>query len=217
MVDLKFTDDRGLGSIPQFPAAGFVKNRESGIGFDGSSIRGFQAIHESDAILKPTATPRSSIRSSRSQPSRSFATVWDPVASAHKDPRNIIKRRSVPRNQSRRWAFFGPEARSSSSTTWSTGTPDTAPVTSSTRSGHWSSSNPDNPTGYTIRPKGYYPRLAERHVWTCGRMACCDGFQHGSRDAAPQSAPPETEIDFGSTPAQTADNLMAFKYVVKNV
>src|SRR2546425_10998141 len=54
VVDLKFTDLIGVWQHFSIP----VENLDNdlfveGIGFDGSSIRGFQLIHESDMLLIP--------------------------------------------------------------------------------------------------------------------------------------------------------------------
>ena len=57
IVDLKFTDV--LGTLEHFsiPASGLTEEFfDEGIGFDGSSIRGFQEIHESDMVLVPDPT-----------------------------------------------------------------------------------------------------------------------------------------------------------------
>ena len=56
IVDLKFTDIIGQWqhfsiSIKEF-SSNIFKN---GVGFDGSSIRGFRRIHESDMLLIPDA------------------------------------------------------------------------------------------------------------------------------------------------------------------
>src|SRR5947209_9358730 len=56
-VDVKFTDLRGLWQHFSLPLVNFKEDVFSeGLGFDGSSIRGFQDIHESDLTLVPDAT-----------------------------------------------------------------------------------------------------------------------------------------------------------------
>jgi glutamine synthetase len=57
MIDLRFTDLPGVWqhfSVP--PSAANVDALEEGIGFDGSSIRGFQEIQESDMLVVPDRT-----------------------------------------------------------------------------------------------------------------------------------------------------------------
>src|SRR3954453_10975898 len=57
MIDLRFTDLPGVWqhfSVP--PSAVSVDALEEGIGFDGSSIRGFQEIQESDMLVVPDPT-----------------------------------------------------------------------------------------------------------------------------------------------------------------
>src|SRR5437588_7921230 len=54
MVDLKFTDLPGTWQHMQMPLESLDPDDfEAGLGFDGSSIRGFQQIDESDMLLKP--------------------------------------------------------------------------------------------------------------------------------------------------------------------
>ena len=56
IVDLKFVDFPGLWQHFSIPAAELSAELfEEGLGFDGSSIRGFQSINESDMILLPDA------------------------------------------------------------------------------------------------------------------------------------------------------------------
>src|SRR5256886_5538450 len=57
MIDLRFTDLPGVWqhfSVP--PSAVDSDALEEGIGFDGSSIRGFQEIQESDMLVIPDPT-----------------------------------------------------------------------------------------------------------------------------------------------------------------
>src|SRR3984885_11285530 len=54
MVDLKFVDLPGTWQHMTLPIGAIeAGDFESGLGFDGSSIRGFQEIHESDMLLMP--------------------------------------------------------------------------------------------------------------------------------------------------------------------
>lgn len=54
IVDLRFIDVPGLWQHFSIPAAELSADLfEQGLGFDGSSIRGFQSINESDMILLP--------------------------------------------------------------------------------------------------------------------------------------------------------------------
>src|SRR3989344_7576600 len=56
-IDLKFTDLRGTWQHMTLAAREFTMDSvKNGIGFDGSSIKGFAEIHESDMLLKPDLT-----------------------------------------------------------------------------------------------------------------------------------------------------------------
>src|SRR5215469_12681613 len=57
IVDFRFIDVPGLWQHFSIPASELTEEIfDEGIGFDGSSIRGFQAIDESDMLLFPDAT-----------------------------------------------------------------------------------------------------------------------------------------------------------------
>ncbi len=53
-VDIRFTDLFGMWHHFTMPARNFTEDLfEEGLGFDGSSLRGFQSINESDMLLVP--------------------------------------------------------------------------------------------------------------------------------------------------------------------
>src|SRR5215216_5548371 len=57
MVDLKFCDLLGTWQHVTLPVSGFDESAfDEGLGFDGSSIRGWQGISESDMLLMPDAS-----------------------------------------------------------------------------------------------------------------------------------------------------------------
>jgi glutamine synthetase len=54
MVDLKFCDLLGSWQHMTLPVSAFAESAfDEGLGFDGSSIRGWQGISESDMLLMP--------------------------------------------------------------------------------------------------------------------------------------------------------------------
>jgi glutamine synthetase len=57
MIDLRFTDIPGLWQHFSVPPRALDENAiVEGVGFDGSSIRGFQEIQESDMLVVPDPT-----------------------------------------------------------------------------------------------------------------------------------------------------------------
>ena len=57
MVDLKFCDLLGTWQHVTLPIGSFDESAfDEGLGFDGSSIRGWQGIDKSDMILMPDAS-----------------------------------------------------------------------------------------------------------------------------------------------------------------
>jgi len=72
IVDLRFIDLPGLWQHFSIPMSELKEDIfEDGLGFDGSSIRGFQTIDESDMLLIPIRRPRRWIRS---RPSRRWCS-----------------------------------------------------------------------------------------------------------------------------------------------
>lgn len=114
-IDVRFCDLPGVMQHFTVPAKAFdLEAYEEGLAFDGSSVRGFQSIHESDMLLLPDP------ETARIDPFRKAKTlslnffVHDPFTreAYSRDPRNIARKAEqyiaeygVADN-----VFFGPEA-----------------------------------------------------------------------------------------------------------
>ena len=226
MVDFRFVDVPGTWQHTSVPAASVDEDSLiEGIGFDGSSIRGFQSIHESDMILKPdleTAT----IDGFRTVPTLVFiCDVFDPIKQAAyaKDPRHIAKRAQeyLKSTGIGDTAYFGPEAEFFilDSVAFENEPHSTGYAIDSSEA-HWNSGEPG--ATYRIRNKeGYYPvpptdqlmDVRSEMALELEKWGMKVEMQHHEVATAGQA-----EIDFRfDTLLNTADNLMKFKYVVKNV
>ena len=101
MIDLKFNDLPGLWQLFSIPPREITELEDiqtsiwvDGIGFDGSSIRGFQKIQESDMILIPDPT------TARVDPACTIPTlsvtcdIFDPLTKEAytRDPRYVSKK-----------------------------------------------------------------------------------------------------------------------------
>jgi glutamine synthetase len=114
IVDLRFTDLPGLWqhfsiALPEFTLDLFTE----GIGFDGSSIRGFQEIHESDMLLKPDPST-AFIDPMCSVPTLALiCDVVDPVLKQPytRDPRFVARKAETYLQQTKLadTCYFGPE------------------------------------------------------------------------------------------------------------
>src|SRR5215210_1371127 len=114
MVDFKFIDLPGLWQHFSIPVGQLTEDLFSeGIGFDGSSIRGFQKINESDMLLMPD--PSTAIRDpALGVPTLSIiADVVEPgsLRAYSRDPRNVAKKAEQYLKDSgiATTAYFGPE------------------------------------------------------------------------------------------------------------
>ncbi len=95
MVDLKFTDLLGTWQHCSFPVEVLDEGTfEDGLGFDGSSIRGWQGIEASDMLAVPDADT-AAIDPFFAEPTVSvLADIVDPITKEHysRDPRNVAKK-----------------------------------------------------------------------------------------------------------------------------
>jgi glutamine synthetase len=228
MVDLRFMDLPGLWQHFTLPADVFDEGAfAEGIGFDGSSIRGWRSIHESDMIVVPDPGT-AFVDPFFTQPTLTLiCDILDPVTkeSYPRDPRNIALRAQnyLISTGIADTAFFGCEAeffifddiRFDQ-------TPNAAYYYVDSAEGRWNSGRDEKPNlGYKPRYKeGYFPvppadsmnDLRAEMVRIMQEVGLRVEAHHHEVATAGQS---EIDIRF-DTLVQTADNLMKFKYVVKN-
>ena len=115
IVDLKFTDLPGTLQHFSIPAGELDESIfRDGIGFDGSSIRGFQAIHESDMLLVPDPTTAHVDVICRVPTLSIVCDVRDPLTREKywRDPRYIAQKAEAHLLSTglADTAYFGPEA-----------------------------------------------------------------------------------------------------------
>ncbi|MGO9582524.1 MAG: type I glutamate--ammonia ligase [Acidimicrobiales bacterium] len=229
IVDIRFCDLPGLMQHFSVPAhelteAVFVE----GLGFDGSSIRGFQEIQESDMILIPD--PSTAVL----DPFRQHKTlnlncfVHDPVTleSYSRDPRYVALKaeRYLQTTGIADTVYFGPEAEFFIF--------DDVRFSQDQRSafyqvdsieGIWNSGRDEKPNlGFKPRYKeGYFPvppmdhfqDLRSEMILTMEHLGIEIEVQHHEVASGGQA---EIDMRF-DTLLRMADKLMLYKYVVKNV
>src|SRR6266487_3711282 len=115
MVDLRFTDIPGSWQHFSIPA-GMLKEDDfvDGVGFDGSSIRGFQVINESDMLVIPDPSTAFVDPALKIPTLSIICDIRDPITSQpySRDPRYIARKAEAYLKDSgiADTAYFGPEA-----------------------------------------------------------------------------------------------------------
>lgn len=235
IVDLKFNDLPGLWqhfSIPAVELVDFDNVEKSiwrqGIGFDGSSIRGFQKIQESDMLLMPDPTT-AVIDPVCQVPTLSvICDIYDPITKEpySRDPRYIGKKAEeyLRKTKLADTCYFGPEAeffilddvRFAQAQNYGYYYIDSV-------EGDWNTGRDEKPNlGYKPRYKeGYFPvpphdtlqDIRSEIMLTLRRVGVPVEVHHHEVATAGQC---EIDMRF-STLTNMADNLMMYKYVIKNV
>ena len=229
MVDFKFLDFIGIWQHFSAPIDQFSEDTfEEGIGFDGSSIRGWQPIHNSDMLLVPDP------ETARVDPFIKVTTlslicdIMDPITREgySRDPRFIAKKAEAYLKSTgiADTAFFGPEAeffvfddvRYASSANESFYSVDSI-------EGAWNTGRDEFPNlGYKPRHKeGYFPcaptdshvDLRNEIVQVLKSVGIVVEVVHHEVSTGGQN---EIGIRFNSL-LMMGDTLKWFKYIVKNV
>jgi glutamine synthetase len=229
-VDVRFCDLPGTMQHFTVPAGAFeARVFTDGLMFDGSSIRGFQEIHESDMLLLPDPT------TAVVDPFRAHKTlnltffVHDPLTGEpySRDPRNIAKKAEQYLRGSGMadTAFFGPEAEFYifDSARFAT-SPNEGYYHLDSIEGAWNTGREEQGGNLAYKPRykgGYFPVPPTDH-YTDLRSEMVSKLMECGIDVEMQhhevGTAGQAEIDIKFSPMlQMADKLMLYKYVVKSV
>jgi len=228
VVDLRFMDFPGLWQHFSIPARIVDESTfEEGIGFDGSSIRGWQAINESDMLVKPVPETAFIDPFFKAKTLVIICNICDPVTGEDytRDPRNIARKAEnyLKNSGIGDVAYFGPEAEFFifDDIRFDQNEHEGYYFIDSVE-GRWNSGKEENPNlGYKPRYKeGYFPvpptdtlqDIRSEMMLTLESIGVPIEAQHHEVATGGQA-----EIDMKYAPlVQMADNLLKYKYVIKN-
>ena len=227
-VDVRFTDLPGIQQQLTLPAKAFDEAMiEEGVAFDGSSIRGFQAIDQSDmrllpdfgtAFVDPFRTPKTLALN---------FFVHDPITGEaySRDPRNIARKAEayLATTGIGDTAFFAPEAEFYVFDRASFGSgPNKSHHELQSVEAAWSTGDPilEN-RGYKVRYKGGYFPVAPTDTQVNLRSEMMQHLEESGlileRGHHEVGTAGQAEINYRfNTLLAAADDLVKFKYIVRN-
>jgi len=236
-VDLRFMDFPGTQKHFTVPAQALTENSfEHGYSFDGSSLRGWQAINESDMLVVPEADTVF-VDPFMKQTLVLTCSIQDPITRQNyaKDPRNVARKAETYMVSTgvADVANFGPEPEffvfddvrfdqnehegyyhiDSREGQWNSGRP---------KHGDRKNDGEFGNSGYSIRHgAGYLPvppgdTLQELRTEIMLALQECGIEVEAQHHEVASAGQCEIDIRYGSL-LKTADALLTFKYIVKNV
>ncbi|HRN27530.1 MAG: type I glutamate--ammonia ligase [Ignavibacteriaceae bacterium] len=227
-VDLKFMDFPGQWQHFTVPVTHFdAGSFEDGFGFDGSSIRGWKPIHESDMLLMPDPETMFVDLFIEAPTLSLICDVYEPATKEKysRCPRNIAQKAEAYLISTgiADTVYYGPEAeffvfddvRFDSQPNGSFYVVDSI-------EGKWNSGREENPNlGYKPRFKeGYFPvpptdsLMDLRNEMVTNLINCGIDVEAQHHEVASGG---QCEIDLRFAPlVKAADQLLMFKYIVKN-
>jgi len=227
MIDLRFTDLPGQWQHFSAPVSNLKQEHfYEGFGFDGSSIRGWKAINESDMLAIPDPASAHIDPFIKTKTLTMLCDIMDPITKEYydHDPR-VIAKKAIDYLHSTGLAdtaYYGPEAEFfildhvayniNEYSSW---------YRIDSREGFWNTgSEQEQNLGHKIRVKeGYFPvppsdstndlrNTMVQHLIDAGMDV---ELQHH------EVATGQAEIDFKYCPMlECCDNLQMFKYIIKN-
>ena len=227
-VDLKFIDMPGIWQHTQIPVARLNEDLfEEGIGFDGSSVRGWQPINASDMNMTPDASTARLDPFYEQKTLSMICKISDPVTGQPygRDPRYIAQKAEnhVKASGIADTIYFGPEAeffvfdsvRYDSS-------PRGAFYEIDADEAGWNSGKPGPNLGHKTRQKeGYFPVPPTDQLGDLRAQMMTSLIDSGIEvEVGHHEVASAGQCEIGvryNTLTTMADSLMWFKYVVKNV
>jgi glutamine synthetase len=228
IIDFKFMDFPGLWQHFSMPASLLKEDLfEEGLGFDGSSIRGWQAINESDMIMIPDLSTAMIDPFMKPATLSLICDIYDPITREKysRCPRNIAQKAEAYLKSTgiADTVYFGPEAEFFIF--------DDIRFDQNEHSGYyfldsvegrWNSGREENPNlGYKPRYKeGYFPvpptdafqDMRSEMVLT---MEACGLNVEAHHHEVATGGQTEIDLKYG-TLLKMADSLLLYKYIIKN-
>ncbi|NQY73186.1 MAG: type I glutamate--ammonia ligase [Candidatus Margulisbacteria bacterium] len=229
VVDFRFMDFPGLWQHFSIPSREVDEQLfEDGLGFDGSSIRGWQAINESDMLVKPVAETAFVDPFLHAKTLVINCNIGDPITGEDytRDPRNIAKKAEAYLKGSGLGdtVYFGPEAEFFifDDVRFDQNEHEGYYHLDSSE-GRWNSGKVENPNlGYKPRYKeGYFPvpptdklqDIRSEMMLILEDLGIPIEAQHHEVATGGQG-----EIDMRFAPLlKMGDSMLIYKYVIKNV
>jgi glutamine synthetase len=232
MIDVRFMDLPGIQQHFTVPVSSFTPDiLDTGLAFDGSSIRGFQAINESDMALF------ADISTAYVDPFRAAKTlamdffVHDPITGEaySRDPRNIARKALayLATTGIGDTAYFAPEAEFYIFDNVRFETKQNASYYEiDSVAGAWNTGADANPNGsanrgYKVRVKGGYFPVAPTDHFTDLRDTMVKNLEGAGllveRAHHEVGTAGQAEINYRfDTLLKAADDVMKFKYIIRN-
>ncbi len=229
MVDLRFIDLPGVWQHTTVPVHRLEKaSFEEGFGFDGSSIRGYQPINASDMLIVPDATTAKMDPFTKHPTLVLVCDIVDPITKEPygRDPRYIAKKAEAYLKSTglADTVYFGPEAEFFVlDDVQYDSKPNHSFYKVNSSEGIWNTGVDEGPNlGFKVRHKGgYFPVMPTDTLMDLRTDICKILMDLGYEVEVSHhevATAGQCEIDMKyDTLTGMADQLLWFKYVVKNV
>jgi len=239
-IHTAFTDIRGILQAVVLPATRFTEDDcfTIGTGFDGSSVRGFKEIDESDMILRPDPTTLAVLPWTTEEFQKSAIVLGDVYEAYGGDqpsevcPRSYVARRAVEAAKAMGYTgLFGPEVEhfvfksiDPTKLTWDLWVSPAGGKGDSWGAPRVVPESPEiTPGTFTMRPKEAYFRpppedtTIEYRNEVASTLQDSFGFEIEMHHHEVATAG-QVEIDFKYGPlSETADRVVYYKFVAKNI